>query len=163
MPRKYVIDVSVVRFRSWVMVNSMGGVVGWLNPKAKANPFKFTISKWPISTLIPCSLTRSLISHSTKNLTFYSSFRRNLIKLPIITTSRTFLFKSRENVLWNLGMKDWKVVHFTGHDWWLYFQFLTTSLDTFLNVRESVLVDLDARTFHDWRPSEAEFPLLPRP
>ena len=45
MPRKYVIDVSVVRFRSWVRVNSMGGVVGWLNPKAQANPFKFTISK----------------------------------------------------------------------------------------------------------------------
>ena len=43
MPRKYVIDVSVVRFRSWVRVNSMGGVVGWLNPKAQTNPFIYNI------------------------------------------------------------------------------------------------------------------------
>ena len=49
----------------------------------------------------PCSLTRNITSHSTKNLAFHSLLRWKMIILPILTMSLiTFIFNKKFGECW---------------------------------------------------------------
>ena len=67
--------------------------------------------EWSMSNF-PCSLTRSITSHSMENLAFHSLRRWQMIILPILTTSLIHIsLKGWENVLFELGSERVKLVH----------------------------------------------------